>query len=151
MEMKLLLSEHIDEIFNFEMNRLNEKLSTFEAEMASWDSPWRKEALEHYAQLGWSFVAVKNDKICGYVLGQPLLFFNQWTQSLWIEHLAFENGDEGRELIDISVKWAKTKHLQKVLINQSIMAFTNLKNVYPTLADGGYVHLSTTKMQEDNR
>ncbi len=149
MEIKLLLSDHVDEIFNFEMNRLVEKSSRFEAEMASWDSPWRKESLQHYAQLGWGFVAIQEDQICGYILGQPLLYFNQWTQSLWIEHVAFENWDQGKELIDISVKWARTKHLQKVLFNQQISAFTLISQEYKTLVSGGYLHLSTTRMQEE--
>ncbi|MCJ8276623.1 MAG: hypothetical protein MJK18_07260 [Bdellovibrionales bacterium] len=94
MDIKLLMPEHGDAIINYEKQVLkNQGLSEIEAEMKSWDFPWRRESLDHYIKLGWSFVALEGEEIKGYILGQPLLFFNNWTQCLWLEYVSFGQDD----------------------------------------------------------
>lgn len=149
METKLFLSENVEAIHSFEMKRLPVDLSPIEAEMLSWQEPWRKESLEHYAKLGWSFICVKDSEILGYILGQPFLFFNNWTQSLWIESLCFVNQDVGFELMDVAIRWAKTKHLQKVLVNKKSKQIEFIQSTWPTFKENSYLHLSTTKLQEE--
>lgn len=151
MEVKLFLPDHVEAVFEFEKNRLEEGLSDVQAEMKSWDQPWRKESLQHYSQLGWSFVLIDpSSKVQGYILGQPILFFNNWTQTLWVEHLSFEDSDFGYQLMDTVVRWAKTKHLQKVLLNLDSDQSGFVKESFPAFNSKGYLHLSTTKLAEDN-
>ncbi len=150
MEVKLFLPEHVEPVFSFEKNRLDSDLGDIQVEMHSWDQPWRKESLEHYSSLGWSFVALdSNNKIQGYSLGQPILFFNSWTQTLWVEHLSFADNAIGFQLLDTLVRWSKTKHLQKVLFNSKSAQAPFVQESMSGFAENGYLHLSTTKIQED--
>ncbi len=145
----MFLPAHVDSIFSYEKKKLEADLSELQIEMKAWDQPWRKESLDHYSNLGWSFVAVDdNNEILGYTLGQPFLFFNNWTQSLWIEHMSFENEDVGHQLVDTVIRWAKTKHLQKVLVNSDCEAADFAQSTFTGFKDKGYLHLSTTKMEE---
>lgn len=149
MEVKLFLQEHIDPVHSFEMRQLSQELSPIAAEMKSWEFPWRKESMEHYMNLGWSFVCLEGDDILGYVLAQPLLFFNNWTQSLWVEHLSATNKDVCYQLMDVVVRWSKTKHLQKVILNPKIESTDFIKENFNGFKEGQYLHLSTTKMSEE--
>lgn len=53
----------------------------------------------------------------GYVLTQPFLFYRGLTQTLWVEHLAFDDKSVGEALIEAVCKWARDKHFQTVLIS----------------------------------
>ena len=149
MEVKLFLPEHVSQVLSFERQRLSSELGEIQKEMASWESSWREESLNHYSQLGWSFVLQEKDVLQGYLLAQPFLFFNKWTQSLWIEHLNFTNPEGGALLIDTVVRWARTKHLQKVLMNSASPQSSFVLETTPAMKEGQFLHLSTTKMQED--
>ena len=152
MEIKLFLPDQVEAVFEFEKNRLEGGMSELQIEMQSWDQPWRKESLQHYSQLGWSFVQLDaDDKIQGYILGQPFLFFNNWTQTLWVEHVAFDNPEVGLQLVDTIVRWAKTKHLQKVLMNCDSSQSSFVKESFPGFNEKGYFHLSTTKLSEESQ
>ncbi len=87
----------------------------------SWHAPWRREALEHYLKLGWSFtVRDKGDqKLLGFFLGQALLFMRGQTQTLWIEALEAENEEARKGLADVAVRLSREKHLQRVLFQDS--------------------------------
>jgi len=87
----------------------------FEAEMVEWHAPWRKEALEHYLPLGWSFGLFQGQEILGYFLAQPQLFLNGMTQSLWLEHLFAPSPQIAKELIDVAYRLAREKHFQSLL------------------------------------
>lgn len=114
----------LDEIFSFE----NEQLILHEPDesermLKTWNSRWRKESLEHYLQLGWSFVARdtlnKNEqhpegKLVGYFLAQALLFFDGQTQTLWIEHISFRSFEVRDQLCELAYKLGREKHLQRV-------------------------------------
>lgn len=149
MDVKLLTSDFCDSIVSFEKKRLaSSGLSEIEAEMKSWDFPWRQESLSHYANIGWSFVAISEGEIKGYVLGQPLLFFNNWTQTLWLEHSTYLSSDIGEALFDVAIRWAKSKHLQKVILNPKGNDVDFVVEKYPKFQKGEFLHLSTTKLSE---
>ncbi len=148
MEIKLFLQQHSEEVFQWEISRLPADLGEIQKEMKSWDQAWRKESLEHYAGLGWSFVALEAGELKGYLLGQPLLFFNKWTQSLWIEHIEFVDDEVGFQLLDTAIRWAKTKHLQKVLFNSSCKHKDFALEKFDKFKEGEYLHFSTTKISE---
>lgn len=90
---------------------------SFENKMMVWDSSYRKEALEHYFKLGWSFVAFNTEnKLVGFFLGQPLLFLDKQTQTLWVEYVIAINAEVKTELIDIAYRLSREKHFQRVLL-----------------------------------
>ncbi len=95
----------------------------------SWSAPWRSESLEHYAASGWSFAAWDGDKIAGYFLAQPFVFFRGLTQTLWIEHLAAVDSETERELIDLARRYGRDKHLQSVLFAENSNLKSNLKDL----------------------
>lgn len=98
--------------------------------MKIWESRFRKEALEHYLKLGWSFIAEdENQKLYGYFLGQPLLFFEGHTQTLWVEDVQAENLTIKAELVDITYKLARDKHFQKVILPMTTQNELEQKNI----------------------
>ncbi len=106
----------LDRIYHFaneHLSKLSQDPTAFMFE--SWTAPWRKESLEHYLKGGWSFVATTNGEVSGFFLGQPLLFLSRQTQSLWIEMLLGESDAVTEFLIEIAIKTAREKHLQRVL------------------------------------
>lgn len=93
-----------------------------ETQMNVWNTEYRQEALEHYFKTGWSFIAEDSSrKICGFFMGQPLLFFNKNTQSLWVEYICANNMDIYTELLDISYRLSREKHFQAVLYFKNIL------------------------------
>lgn len=102
--------------FAIEMN-FPEDPESFENKMQVWDSSYRKEALEHYLKLGWSFLAFdSNQKLVGFFLGQALLFLDKQTQTLWVEYICAKNDEVKTELIDIAYRLSREKHFQRVLL-----------------------------------
>lgn len=136
---RIVQLQDLDEILDFENRRLQEQIpDEMERTLHSWNARWRKEALEHYLKLGWSFLARDKDKpspfsdeglLVGYFIAQPLLFLDGQTQSLWVEHLQYTSLQARDELCELAYKLSREKHLQKVFfpnvagINNSISAF----------------------------
>ncbi|MCC6138099.1 MAG: hypothetical protein IT287_05670 [Bdellovibrionaceae bacterium] len=141
-EYKVMTPDDIDDILAFEMERLPGE--GIEKEMQAWHALWRRESLEHYAPLGWSFVMRAEGKLQGYVLAQPLLFFKGWTQTLWIEHIGTTTPELGTYLFEIIYRWARDKHFQKVYFHESLK-FVN-KDALPISPDGTINSITTTKM-----
>ncbi len=126
--LRTIMSEEIDSILNYESLKLNEGTGAdLDRQIQSWNARWRKESLEHYLAMGWSFLAkdaelTNNDKegeLVGYFIAQPLLFFDGFTQSLWIEYLSYSTLKARDELCDLAYRMAREKHLQKVYFPQS--------------------------------
>ncbi len=117
--MKVLGIQNEAEIDAFERKLLSQQPGDeFEKEMTTWKARWRKEALAHYLQLGWSFgIWNAEGVLIGYSLGQPLLFFQGFTQALWVDHITAETPEVFEKLIEISYRWARDKHLQRVLFS----------------------------------
>ena len=123
--------QDMEEIYAWEQSRLKQKyLDENECQLLSWQAPWRKESLEHYLNLGWSFLlrSEEGGGLLGYYLAQPLLFYRSQTQSLWVEYLQYERQKEGNEkekegkereiqkaLCELAIQNAREKHLQQVL------------------------------------
>lgn len=119
-EFQVLSLSDLDEIFNFANQRLvasipDEQERTF----ALWAAKWRREALEHYLKLGWSFIARENGATVGFFLAQPFLFFRGQTQTLWVEHIEAIKPEIVERLIEVAVRVAREKHLQRVLFSDS--------------------------------
>ncbi len=116
----LLPTDHV-QIVAFSKARLQARVGhAMEAELQSWSAPWRQESLEHYLPQGWSFAAIAEDgQIVAYALAQPVLFFRGLTQTLWVEHFEFATPEAGLQVMDTLYRWARDKHLQCVLVDNS--------------------------------
>lgn len=94
-----------------------ENTDEIENQIAVWGSFYRKESLEHYFKTGWSFVAVdEQEKVCGFFMAQPLLFFDRQTQTLWVEYMSASNQEILSQLVDIAYRLSREKHFQRVLL-----------------------------------
>ena len=139
--------DDVESIYAFELGQTSKSTDDeFETMMAVWSSPFRKESLEHYFKLGWSFIAFDTKKeVVGFFLGQPLLFFDQQTQSLWIEHVSAVNASISTELVDIAYRLAREKHFQRVLLSEKIQQL-NLQKAFPFQKwERSIQYLKTTK------
>ncbi|HPI41065.1 MAG TPA: hypothetical protein PLJ21_09690, partial [Pseudobdellovibrionaceae bacterium] len=78
-----------------EKKRKDQFLSEEEIIFSGWNSRSRKESLEHYLPMGWSFgqehLEGAQSNLIGYFLAQPLVFFEGQTQSLWVEHIQYNS------------------------------------------------------------
>lgn len=109
--------------------RLSERTSDpLECEMQSWSARWRGEALDHYLSQGWSYGALKQHALQGYLLAQPLLFFRGLTQTLWVEHLESYTPEVSYHLLDSAYRWARDKHFQCLLIEATEAISTIVKD-----------------------
>ena len=132
MNFQIIQSSDLDDIIQFEQKLLAQTMpEEMERTMHSWHARWRKESLEHYLPMGWSFLA-RNEKneLIGYFLGQPLLFFDGFTQSLWIEYVQAENDSVRDQLCEIAYKLSREKHFQKVYFPKGI-DFPNTESWQP--------------------
>jgi hypothetical protein len=121
-----------DEVYQYsDLNHTRAVPDEVERRFQSWTARWRKEELEHYLKLGWSFIArdktgrpdpADKGEMVGYFLGQPLLFFRGQTQSLWIEHMEAADISVREALVDVAVRVAREKHLQRVLFGNGGVA-----------------------------
>lgn len=119
---QIMQASDLDDIISFEKNLLVHEIpDEMERMMKSWHSRWRKESLEHYLPMGWSFIA-RNEKkeVMGYFLAQPLLFFDGNTQTLWVEHIQAADSLVRDQLSEIAYKLSREKHFQKVLFPQDL-------------------------------
>lgn len=119
MQMIVLKLDDLQACLDFEKNLLDKAFEDeMDKELASWSARWRKESLEHYLNLGWSFGIwsdINKTELLGYVLAQPLLFFRGLTQSLWVEHISGSKEIQ-QSLIEIVYRWSRDKHLQQLII-----------------------------------
>lgn len=121
----------LDAVYQFAETRLKVEIpDDMERMIQIWNSRFRKESLEHYLKLGWSFIAEDDSQNClGYFLGQPLLFVEGHTQTLWIEDVQAQSPEISAELIEISYKLCRDKHFQKVILSPSAQVFLETKNI----------------------
>ncbi len=122
--LQVIDTKDIEEIIAFEERKLQESISNpFDQKMAAWNARWRRESLEHYIPLGWSFLARDKESssvnadgtLVGYILCQPMVFVDGQTQSLWVEHIQYASLQARDELCDLAVRLSKEKHFQKVI------------------------------------
>lgn len=116
-QIKVLELKDSEGILAFENQRLRDQIADeADREIASWHASWRKESLDHYLPLGWSFGIFKDQDLLGYFLAQPLLFASGLTQTMWLEHVSALETQTFVELIEVAYRIAKEKHFQRVLI-----------------------------------
>jgi hypothetical protein len=114
--LQVIQISELDEILDYENRRQAELVAdenerTFQA----WHARWRKESLEHYLKLGWSFLARSDDQaLVGYFLAQPMLFFEGHTQSLWVEYLQTSSLQARDSLTELAYRLSREKHFQRV-------------------------------------
>lgn len=119
---QIIQASDLEDIISFEQDILAQTIpDEVERMMQVWKSRWRKESLDHYLPLGWSFIARDStQKVVGYFLAQPLLFFDGNTQTLWVEHIQAASEDVLNGLSEIAYKLSREKHFQKVLFPQNL-------------------------------
>lgn len=111
--------------------------------MAMWKVRWRKEAITHYFNTGWSFVAELDGEFAGYFMAQPFIHFRGQTQTVWVEHLESQDAPVTVGLIEIVVKVAREKHMQRVLFSSDFEGALTVWN--PTLVEEEVFEVKTTK------
>lgn len=115
----------LDSIYELAFENLkvgNPNVDEMDLMMKVWESRFRKESLEHYLKLGWSFVGhdSQTQKLTGFFLGQPFLFFLGQTQTLWVECLVAKDPVIESQLIEITYKLARDKHFQRVIYDHTM-------------------------------
>ena len=138
-----------DEIYEFAEQRLSKTIDDEnERRFALWSVRWRGEALDHYLKLGWSFVARSEsaqNKVAGFFLAQPFLFFRGQTQTLWVEHIEARSEADAEALIDVAVRVAREKHLQRVLFAEGEKWRQPLARWNPSLLQDDIAEVKATK------
>lgn len=121
LEVKILQITDLDQIQAFERAIIAESgQDPVEAEMESWTAPWRSESLQHYIPQGWSFAAFNSEgKVEGYLIAQPILFFQRQTQTVWVEHLNSRSGEVSKILAEVIWRWCRDKHMQKLIFSEA--------------------------------
>ena len=139
--------EDVEAVFNYESKKqFDPNLNEIENQINIWNSNYRTEALNHYFKLGWSFLALnKKDEVMGFFMGQPLLFVDKQTQSLWVEFISAENDEVYTELLDIAYRLSREKHFQRVLFSKEIEAKKLTKDYQFKDLERSIVYLKTTK------
>jgi hypothetical protein len=114
--------EDVEAVFDYEFKKIAVPGShEIENQILVWNSFFRKESLEHYFRLGWSFLALNSEQqIKGFFMGQPLLFVDKQTQSLWVEYVSADSPEIFTELVDIAYRLSREKHFQRVLLSEEV-------------------------------
>lgn len=147
--LRIAQTEDLESIYQFELNKLGETIKDeSERMMAVWSSKFRREALEHYLPMGWSFIAIDPDdqEIGAYFLAQPMLFIEGQTQSLWLEHIQFSSIEARDLLCELAYKLAREKHFQRVYFPNSNQVLNALKPFNPTAWGPNHLMLKTTRV-----
>ncbi len=153
--LRVIQASDLDEILEFEQARLRETVTDEDERIfAAWHSRWRRESLEHYIPLGWSFLArdralttpeIPEGPLVGYFLAQPLLFFAGYTQTLWVEHMQFQALQSRDELCELAYKLSREKHFQKVLFPNFPTVMNAVSSFKPTSWDPQVLSVASTK------
>lgn len=152
---RIIQIEDLQEILDFENRKLQELIpDEMERTLASWNVRWRREALEHYLPLGWSFLVRDQEKpspaseeglLVGYFIAQPLLFLDGQTQSLWVEHLQSASLQARDELCDLAYRLSREKHFQKVFFPNVSGINNSISALKAEAWNPAVMHIKTTK------
>lgn len=146
LDFQVLSIGDLDEVYTFADDRLKKQIpDENERTFHSWHAKWRKEALEHYLRLGWSFIARDNGRVVGFFLGQPLIFFRGQTQTLWLECMQARDNEVAEALFEVAVKVAREKHLQRVLIADADAHRSALDKWKPVRLDEDIAEIKSSK------
>ena len=152
---RVIQIQDLDEILSYEQKKLAETIAdSNEAMMAGWNAKWRKEALEHYLPLGWSFLLRDEDMktsenpegpLMGYLLAQPFLFLEGQMQCLWVEHLSYASLKARDELCDLAYRISREKHFQRVLFPNNSGVMNSIAGLKPEVWQPSVISVKTTK------
>ena len=144
---RVIQADDLQDIQDLENRKLQEAYpDEMESMMAGWNSKFRVEALNHYIGLGWSFLARdEENKLMGYLIAQPLLFFDGHTQSLWVEHVQYCSLQARDELCELAYKLGREKHLQRVYFPNDNGVPNSVKSFKPDPWTPGTLSVKTTK------
>lgn len=152
---RTIQKQDLAEILEFENKKLQEAYpDEVERTFASWNSKFRPEALEHYINLGWSFLARDSETpsphsseglIVGYFIAQPLLFVDGQTQSLWIEHVQHNSLQARDELCTLAYGLSREKHFQRVYFPQENGVANSIQSFKPQAWQPNVTVVKTTK------
>jgi len=149
---KVLEAPAVDTIISYEKKKLESNgKDPMDNELFSWEAPWRKESLDHYLPMGWSFCLWEDGEyssLKGYFIAQPLVFYSGWTQSLWVEHVSFNNAEIGHELLDLAYRTARSKHFQKMFIQNLDPSIKLLDKWKPKKISDNVTEFTTAKITE---
>lgn len=147
--------EDMQEILDFENKKLQEAIpDEMERAIHSWNVRWRRESLEYYLPLGWSFLVRDQDSrgeysdqgpLVGYFLAQPLLFLDGQTQSLWMEHIQYASLQARDELCDLAYRLSREKHFQKVFFPNVSGVLNSISGFKAEPWNPTVIHIKTTK------
>lgn len=152
LNLRILRPEDLGPILAFARHRLSlQNKDPMERQFAEWSAPWRTESLAHYLGTGWSFAATETEnnqeQILGFTLAQPLLFIRSFTQTIWVEHLDFQNEETGKALVETLYRWSRDKHMQKLVFTDAEQA-AGLASPYPgQRTREGWWELATTRIK----
>lgn len=135
-EFKIIQLEDVEALLQFEEALIEKRIPDVEARMFHlWTSKARKESLEFYSKLGWSFKALhpQSQELMGFILAQPLLFVGGHTQTLWVEYVSVKIPEVRDMLIDIIYKLSREKHLQGVCFPNDLEVQSSIKVYKPEL------------------
>lgn len=152
---RILQKQDLEEILKYENKKLQDSMPNEEERIFfSWQSRWRKESLEHYLSLGWSFVIHDSDTssasnpegmLMGYFLAQPFLFMEAQTQCLWVEHISYSALAARDELCLLAYKLSREKHFQRVLLPHSLSIMNSVAGLKPEPWQPAVLSIKTTK------
>lgn len=148
LEIKVLKIQDLEALYEFEKSQ-NKNLNDIEKTLLEWKAPWRKESLEHYLNTSWCMGCYhpETKELVGYFLAQPMLFIESYTQTLWVEHIGYKDQSIGEEMVELLYKYARDKHLQRVLFN-SLDIFKKSDKIKVKLASTqkNFYEVFTTKL-----
>lgn len=145
-----LTHDDIDKILELERSFLTQD-EEIERAMEEWSARWREEQLMHYISTGWSYGIWNLDEkgnevsLSSYFIAQVLLYFKSNTQTLWIERIKANNPKEEGELLEVAYRFAREKHLQKVLFEKELFRTEILDNYKVNPLDDEHLWIKTTK------
>src|SRR5690606_39755534 len=152
---RVIQASDLEEILQYESVKLaNTVADETERTFQSWNARWRREALEFYLPLGWSFLARDPDlesphseegALVGYFLGQPFLFMESQTQCLWVEHLSYSSLQARDELCELAYKLSREKHFQRVLFPNASGVANSIAAFKPSPWQPSVLSVKTTK------
>ncbi len=146
--LQVIQPTEIEEILEYEQRRLSELVPNENDRMfQSWHARWRKESLEHFIPMGWSFHARDEaGMLVGYFLAQPLLFFDGQTQSLWVEYVQSSSLQGRDSLTELACKISREKHFQRVYFPNNPSVMNSVRPFKPEEWNAQTLFIKTTKV-----
>ena len=143
---RVIQIQDLENILLFEQKKMAEQaMGQEEAMFATWSARWRKESLEHYLPLGWSFLIEDESILQGYLLAQPFLFLEGQMQCLWVEHLSYNSLKVRDELCDLAYRISREKHFQRVLFPNNPGIMNSVTSFKPEIWQPAVISVKTTK------